>query len=82
MGAPETLKFFGALAGRRTNRGVFITTSTFTREAGYYASQVSDSIVMLDGQQLAALMIECGVGVSVQRTIRLARLDSDYFEEM
>ena len=81
VGRPEIQKFFGALAGRRANRGVFITTSTFTGDAKEYARQVSDSIVLVDGQELAALMIEYGVGVSVQRTIKIARLDSDYFEE-
>ena len=81
VGRPEIQKFFGALAGRRANRGVFITTSTFTGEAREYARQVSDSIVLVDGKELAALMIEYGVGVSVQRTIKIARLDSDYFEE-
>ena len=80
VGRPEIQKFFGALAGRRANRGVFITTSTFTGEAKEYARQVSDSIVLVDGKELAALMIEYGVGVSVQRTIKIARLDSDYFE--
>jgi restriction system protein len=60
---------------------VFITTSTFTNDAREYANQVSDSIVLVDGQELAGMMIEYGVGVSVQRTIKIARLDSDYFEE-
>ena len=80
VGRPEIQKFFGALAGRRANRGVFITTSTFSGEASEYAKQVSDSIVLVDGKELAALMIEYGVGVSVQRTIKITRLDSDYFE--
>ena len=80
VGRPEIQKFFGALAGRRANRGVFITTSTFSGEAREYAKQVSDSIVLVDGKELAALMIEYGVGVSVQRTIKITRLDSDYFE--
>lgn len=60
---------------------MFITTSTFTNDAREYANQVSDSIVLVDGQELAGMMIEYGVGVSVQRTIKIARLDSDYFEE-
>lgn len=81
VGRPEIQGFFGALAGRRAAKGVFITTSSFTRDASEYAAQVSDSIVLIDGDRLTALMIENGIGVSVQRSIRLVRVDSDYFED-
>jgi restriction system protein len=81
VGRPEIQKFFGALAGRRATRGVFITASTFSGEAKDYARQVSDSIVLIDGCRLASLMIEYGVGVTVQRTIKIAKIDSDYFED-
>jgi restriction system protein len=53
--------FYGALAGRRARKGVFITTSTFTREAREFASQVAESIVLTDGARLSSLMIEHGV---------------------
>ncbi len=81
VGRPEIQGFFGALAGRRARKGVFITTSTFTREAKEYARSVSDSMVLVDGETLATLMIEHGVGVSSHKTLRIARLDGDYFED-
>jgi restriction system protein len=81
VGRPEIQKFVGALAGHGGSRGVFITTSTFSADARKYVDQVPSSLVLIDGQQLASLMIEYGVGVSVQRTVKIARLDSDYFEE-
>ena len=80
VGRPEIQGFFGALAGRRAKKGVFITTSAFTREAREYANQVSDSIVLLDGSRLARLMIEHGVGVT-HLPLKIAQVDSDYFEE-
>jgi restriction system protein len=81
VGRPEIQGFFGALAGKRAKKGVFITTSAFTREARDYANQVSDSIVLLNGSRLARLMIEHGVGVT-HRSLKVAQVDSDYFEEL
>ena len=80
VGRPEVQTFFGALAGRRAKKGVFITTSKFTREAHDYGQQVSESVVLIDGIRLTALMIEYGVGVTHHRTIKLPRVDGDYFE--
>jgi len=80
VGRPEVQGFYGALAGRRARKGVFITTSTFTREAREFASQVADSIVLIDGVRLTSLMIEHGVGVSHYRVVRLPRVDEDYFD--
>jgi restriction system protein len=81
IGRPAIQAFYGALAGRRAKKGVFITTSSFTSDARDFASQVSDSIVLVDGQTLTRLMIDCGVGVSIQRTVSIPKVDSDYFEE-
>jgi restriction system protein len=80
VGRPEIQGFFGALAGRRARKGIFITTSSFTKDAKEYALSVSDSIVLVDGKLLAALMIDHGVGVA-HKTLRTARLDGDYFED-
>ncbi len=80
VGRPEVQRFYGALAGRRARKGVFITTSTFTREAREFASQVADSIVLIDGARLTSLMIEHGVAVSHYRVVRLPRVDEDYFD--
>ena len=80
VGRPDVQAFFGALAGRRAKKGVFITTSGFTREAREFAESVSDSIVLVDGARLTALMIEHGVGVT-PKIVRVPRVDSDFFED-
>ena len=81
VGRPEVQAFYGALAGRRAKKGVLITTSNFTREAREFSEKVSDSIVLIDGTRLTALMIDHGVGVTHYQIIRLPRIDGDYFEE-
>jgi restriction system protein len=79
VGRPEIQKFFGALHGQRATKGVFITTSRFSKEAIDYARDVTPRVILIDGPELAQLMIEHGVGVSVIRTYELKRLDLDYF---
>jgi restriction system protein len=79
VGRPEVQGFYGALAGQRSNKGVFITTSTFTQQAIEFARSV-ERVVLVDGERLAGLMIEHEVGVSL-RSIKVPKLDSDYFEE-
>lgn len=78
VGSQEIQGFYGALAGNRANKGVFITTSSFTRQALTFAAKV-DRIVLVDGHRLAQLMIDHEVGVS-SRSIRIPRVDGDYFE--
>lgn len=80
VGRPEIQAFFGALAGRRARKGVFITSSSFTREAREFGDQVSENIVLIDGGRLTSLMIDYGVGVAHYKTIRLPRVDEDYFD--
>lgn len=80
VGRPEIQGFFGALAGRRATKGVFITTSGFSKEAHEYAEQVSDHLVLLNGRKLTELMIEHGVGVT-HKSVKLPQIDSDYFDE-
>lgn len=80
VGAPEVQGFYGALAGRRAKKGVFITTSTFTREARAFGEQVADSVVLIDGSRLTSLMIDHGVAVTHYRIINLPRVDGDYFD--
>jgi restriction system protein len=80
VGRPEVQGFYGALAGRRARKGVFITTSSFTREAREFVSQVAESIVLIDGTRLTSLMIEHGVGVTHYRVLRLPKVDEDYFD--
>jgi restriction system protein len=79
VGRPEIQKFFGALHGQRATKGVFITTSGFSREAVEYADGVTPRVILVDGKELAQLMIDHGVGVTVAREYRVKRLDLDYF---
>jgi restriction system protein len=81
VGRPTIQQFAGALHGNRTRKGVVITTSSFSREAIEYAKSSQIAIVLIDGVQLADYMIEFGVGVSDVETIKLKRLDEDYFGE-
>lgn len=76
---PELQAFFGALAGQKAKKGIFITTSTFTNQAKDFAKSV-EGMVLIDGPRLAGLMIEYEVGVS-SRAIRIPKVDSDYFDE-
>ena len=77
---PEIQKFVGALAGQRAKKGVFITTSTFSKDAMIYAAQMDTKIVLIDGEQLAQYMIDYNLGVSIQNTYEIKKLDSDYFD--
>jgi restriction system protein len=79
VGRPEIQKFFGALHGQRATKGVFITTSTFTKDAADYADGVTPRVILVDGKELAELMIDHDVGVTVARRYGLKRLDLDYF---
>lgn len=79
VGRPEVQGFYGALAGQRASKGVFITTSSFTAQAVEFARSV-ERVVLVDGARLAGLMIEFEVGVT-HRPLKIPKLDSDYFEE-
>ena len=81
VGRPEVQKFVGALAGQRAKKGVFITTSYFTKEATEYARQMDTKIVLIDGEKLSQYMIDYNLGVSVQNVYEIKKIDSDYFEE-
>ena len=81
VGRPDIHKFVGALHGRRARKGVFMTTSTFTREAIDYAGQIDTKIVLVDGRTLARLMILHDVGCSPAQTYVVKKLDSDSFVE-
>jgi restriction system protein len=79
VGRPEIQKFFGALHGKRATKGVFITTSTFSRAAIEYGEGVTPRVVLVNGKELAQLMIEHGVGVTSSRAYEIKRIDLDYF---
>jgi restriction system protein len=82
VGSPEIMKFSGSLTKRHASRGVFITTSTFTKDALEFVEAMPQKIVLVDGKQLASLMIENDVGVSATKAYTLKRLDQDYFENL
>ncbi len=77
----EIQKFVGALHGKKANKGVFITTSSFSKNAWAYAEDVGTNVILIDGNQLAQLMIDHDVGVSSVSSYEIKRIDSDYFIE-
>ena len=82
VGRPALQAFVGALHGQAAHKGVFITTSSFSREALDYARGLGNMrVILIDGAMLAGLMIEHDVGVRAHRTVTLKRLDLDYFED-
>jgi restriction system protein len=81
VGRPELHKFVGALAGQGAKKGIFITTSNFTKEASEYTPKNETKIVLIDGEQLAQLMIDYNLGCTTQQTYELKKIDSDYFDE-
>jgi len=84
VGRKEVQAFSGALDGQRANKGVMITTSKFTPEAQEFAKRSTRKIVLLDGERLAELMIDHGIGVSDKgkHSYVLKDIDTDYFEEV
>lgn len=82
VGRPDIQKFVGALAGQGAQKGIFITTSTFTKEAiAFVEKNLNYKIVLIDGIRLAELMIEYELGVFTQYTYQVKQIDSDYFSE-
>jgi restriction system protein len=81
VGRPEVQKFAGALQGHRARKGIFITTSSFTKDAAEYVSRIDSKIILIDGELLAQLMIDHNVGVSLVASYEIKKVDSDYFTE-
>ncbi|QDT38913.1 restriction endonuclease [Stratiformator vulcanicus] len=81
VGRPDIQAFAGSMEGFRAKKGVFITTSAYSREAYAYIDQIERKIVLIDGKQLAQFMIDFNVGVTPDRTYIVKQLDNDYFEE-
>nr|MBA3543612.1 restriction endonuclease [Chthoniobacterales bacterium] len=79
VGRPEIQKFAGALQGQRARKGIFITTSDFSSEAHDYASRIESKIILIDGEQLAQMLIDHNIGVSPVASYEIKRVDSDYF---
>jgi restriction system protein len=81
VGRPEIQKFVGALAGQGAKKGIFITTSSFSKEARDYVPRNETKIVLIDGEELTQLMIDHDLGVTLQQTYAVKRIDSDFFGE-
>ncbi|MCK9639412.1 MAG: restriction endonuclease [Prolixibacteraceae bacterium] len=81
VGRPEIQKFIGALAGQGAKKGVFITTSRYTKEARDYQPRNDTKIVLIDGEQLADFMIDFNLAVSTATIFEIKRIDNDYFGE-
>jgi len=81
VGRPTVQEFAGSLEGHRARKGVLITTSKFSQDAKDYVGHIEKKIVLVDGEQLAQLMIDHKIGVTDVATYSVNRVDSDYFEE-
>ena len=82
VGSPEIMKFSGSLTKRHAGKGVFITTSYFSKDALDYVEAIPQKIVLIDGAKLASFMIDHNVGVTPAKSYILKRLDQDYFESL
>ncbi len=80
VGRPVVQACAGSLDGQRVRKGISITTSQFTSEAKDFVSRIDKKIVLIDGEQLAQLMIEHGIGVTEVARYEIKKVDLDYFE--
>lgn len=81
VGRPALQAFVGSMTGKSATKGVFVTTSRFSSHAIDYVRLISQRVVLIDGLRLARLMIDHGVGVVVESTYVLRRLDANFFDE-
>jgi restriction system protein len=81
VGRPDIQGFAGALQGAQASRGIFITTSSFSADARSYADRINARLVLIDGPELARLMVEHNCGVRVEETFVLKQVDEDFFDE-
>lgn len=81
VGSKEIQAFVGALHGKKARKGVFITTSDFSKAAHEYVREIQDKVILINGEELADLLIEHGVGVSTVATYDIKKVDLDFFSE-
>ena len=81
VGRPIVQGFAGALMGKKASKGVLLSTSQFSQDAKSYAESIGQKIVLIDGDQLSQFMIDYGIGVTVQQSYVVKRIDLDYFGE-
>ena len=80
VGRPELQKFVGALSAKKSNKGIFITTSDFSQEAKDYVKNLSHGIILINGKDLTKFMIDYNVGVQTSYSYAIKKIDNDYFE--
>ena len=80
VGESDLRNFAGAIDAAGTTKGVFVTTSKFTRAAKRYVERSQKRIILIDGEELARLMVEHNVGVRRKSNYEIKRLDEDYFD--
>jgi restriction system protein len=81
VGSKEIRNFVGSLVGQKADKGVFITTSGFTKDALEYVKTITHKVILIDGDMLTQLMIENNIGVSKVISYDIKKIDSDYFAE-
>ena len=81
VGRPAIQAFAGSLDGFGATKGIFATTSSFSKEAADYANRIAKRIILIDGEALSDLLIEHSVGVRATQRFELKRVDEDYFAE-
>ncbi len=81
VGRPIVQAFAGSMEGSRAQKGVLITTSSFSKDAKEYVNHIGRKIVLIDGPTLADLMIDHNIGVSKVRQFVLKKIDLDFFGE-
>jgi restriction system protein len=81
VGRPDIQGFVGSLVGNRAKKGVFITTSSFSKDALEYVNRIEQKVVLIDGDQLAELMMDHNIGVYEDTSYSVKKVDQDYFEE-
>ncbi|MEA3293621.1 MAG: restriction endonuclease [Euryarchaeota archaeon] len=79
VGRPEIQKFVEALQGKRAKKGIFITTSTFSKDAYNYIQNLDVAVILIDGKKLAEYLIENELGVTLKQNYKIFNVDTDYF---
>ena len=77
----EVRDFAGALASKKSKKGIFITTSNFSKDAIEFVSTVDSKIILIDGEKLAKLMFDFNIGFEQGDTYQLKKIDEDFFDE-
>ena len=81
VGRPDIQKFVGALQGKRAKKGVFITTSEFSKDAYDYVNNLDVAVILIDGEKLSQYMVENELGITLKQDYKIYSIDNDYFEE-